>query len=167
MSYYAPTKEDRRIHSVFLDAVVGIELWELLGLSVHGGITSTVASGYITQWNEDFVDVRYDTRVGGLGPMFVARVEPFRPLCPGDCAHLSLSLEMTGALVLYTSDFPPGGDLYNFVWRMGGTLGYAVSPRWRIELGGRWMHVSNGQGLGPFNPSYEGAGVTFGSQLAF
>jgi len=165
VSYFAPTKPGRQIHSVFLDALVGVELWAPLGVSVHGGLTGTVASGYITQWDENFVDVRYDTSVGGAGPMFAIRIEPARPLCPGDCAGFSLSLDFTGALVLYTAHFPPGGDIYNFAWRMGGSLGYAVSPRCRLELGARWMHVSNGQGLGGFNPSYEGAGVTLGSQF--
>ncbi|MFO0554608.1 MAG: hypothetical protein U0271_39895 [Polyangiaceae bacterium] len=170
VSYFIPTKEDRPINSGFIDALFGVELWELLGLSVHGGLTGTVASGYITEWGDDFVDVRYDTSTGGLGPMVAVRFEPLRPLFSWacDCApDLSLSLDVTGALVLYTSDFPPGGDIYNFVWRVGGELGYAFSPRWRLELGGRWMHVSNGQGLGPFNPSYEGAGVTLGSQFRF
>jgi hypothetical protein len=170
VSYFAPTKEERQIHSAFLDATVGVELWAPLGVSIHGGLMGTVAWGHILQWGEDWTHVRYDTLAGGVGAMFTLRVEPFRPLCPGGCAGFSLSLDVTGAIVLYTSDFPPGGRLYNFVWRpLGGTLGYAVTPRWRIDLGVHWMHVSNGQGLGPEarNPSYEGVGATLGSQLSF
>jgi hypothetical protein len=43
--------------------------------------------------------------------------------------------------------------------RLGGSLCYRVSKREKIAIGGRWMHVSNGQGFNQHNPSYENAGV--------
>jgi hypothetical protein len=48
---------------------------------------------------------------------------------------------------------------------LGGTLAYEIAHGARVELGARWMHVSNGQGLGPFNPSYEAACILLGVQL--
>jgi hypothetical protein len=165
LSYFAPTKEERQIQTVFVDVLVGVNVWDLLGIDIYGGLTSTVAWGWITQFDDQFNDVRFDTQVGGIGPVFALRAEPLRPLCFAGCAGFSLALDASGALVLYSAHFPPGGDIYNLAWRVGGAIGYSVTPRWRIELGGRWMHVSNGQGIGAFNPSYEGVGVTLGSQL--
>jgi hypothetical protein len=165
VSYLAPTKADRQIQTVFFDVVVGVELWDFLGIDIYWGLTSTVAWGWISQLDDHFNDVRFDTLVGGLGPMLALRAEPLRPLCFAGCAGFSLALDASGAFVLYSAHFPPGGDIYNFAWRVGGTIGYSVTPRLRIELGGQWMHVSNGQGLGAFNPSYEGVGITLGSQI--
>jgi len=165
-SYFAPTKDDRRIQTVFFDVLVGVELEDSLGIDVYGGLTSTVAWGWITQLDDQFNDVRSDTKVAGLGPMFALRIEPLRPLCSPGYAGFSFALDASSAVILYSSHFPPGGDIYNFAWRVGGSLGYSWVPRLRIDLGGQWMHVSNGQGLGAFNPSYEGVGVTIGLQIA-
>jgi len=41
----------------------------------------------------------------------------------------------------------------------------ALVPR-RSRAGVRWMHVSNGQGLGAQNPSYEGIGFPIALSLA-
>jgi hypothetical protein len=166
-SYLAPTRSSRQVQTAILDLLFGVEVFDFFGIDLYAGLSVAGASGWITQWDDHFVDVRYDTRAGALGPVFVFRVEPFRPLCVanGGCAGFSFAVDAGGALLFYSSHFPPGGDIYDFAWRVGGTLGYQVTPRFRVELGGRWMHVSNGQGLGPFNPAYEGAGVTIGTQI--
>src|SRR5690606_20627380 len=60
--------------------------------------------------------------------------------------------------VFYRPDFPPGGDFYNLAWQLGGAVAVRITERLRLGFGVRWMHVSNGQGLGAQNPSYEGVG---------
>jgi hypothetical protein len=92
--------------------------------------------------------------------MFLLRVLPLR------IGRLSVTAEMVGAIVFYSSNFPPGGDIYNFTWRFGGAAGYQVTDSLRMMVGVRWRHVSNGQGLGPQNPSYEGIGFPIGLLLA-
>jgi lipid A 3-O-deacylase len=157
--YYLPTKTERHIDSVFLNAMIGTELVEVVGLDIYGGVTLTGAWGDIVQLDERFRDVRFGTRAFGAGPAFLLRLEPLR------FGGFSFAADMLGAIIFYDRDFPPGGDFYNLSWRIGGTLSYEIADGARVELGARWMHVSNGQGLGPFNPSYEGACVLLGVQL--
>lgn len=152
VEYYYPTHTSRQIHSAFLNAAAGAELARVVHLSALGGLTFTFADGDIVQWNESFQDVRYRAMAAGLGPMFLLRVAPLQ------FGRVSLGAEMVGAIVLYSTRFPPGGDIYNFTWRFGAAAGYRVSERWRLSVGARWMHVSNGQGLGAQNPSYEAIG---------
>ena len=94
--------------------------------------------------------------VFGAGPIFLIRCEPFH------VRWFAVSLDLLGGLVIYSDRFPPGGDIYNFTWRMGGALLFRLGPRLTLSVGARWMHVSNGQGLNPGNPSYEGVGVPLG-----
>jgi hypothetical protein len=138
---------------------LGLELCPPAGLSIYGGLTFTGAWGYILQWDEHFQDFRYDTGVFGVGPIFLLRLEPLR------IGGFSAGVELLGGIVVYTKGFPPGGDIYNFTFRMGVLLGYRISKSLKLEAGVRWMHVSNGQGLGPFNPSYEGLGFLTGVQF--
>lgn len=137
---------------MFPNAAIGVDVFPEIGLSAFGGVTLTYASGYILQWNDRFEDVRYDTEAAGVGPIFLLRWAPIR------VAGFALAAEMVGGIVLYSDDFPAGGDIYNFTWRFGGSLSYRVNDRLTFSAGVRWMHVSNGQGLGPQNPSYEGVG---------
>lgn len=153
--YYLPTSEDREIHSVFVNALFGVEVvprW----ITIAAGLTLTGAWGHIIQWNDDWEDVRYDTGVFGGGPMIIVRVEPLR------VGWFSLALDVSGALLVYSARFPPGGDWYNMSWRVGGVLGFRITDRLTLTAGARWMHVSNGQGLGGQNPSYEGVGFPVG-----
>ena len=76
--------------------------------------------------------------------------------------RFSISLDINEALILYTSHFPAGGDIYNFMHRLGGAICYRITKRDKISLGGRWMHVSNGQGFNEHNPSYQAAGANIG-----
>ena len=74
----------------------------------------------------------------------------------------SISPDFSGGLIFYSDKFPHGGDIYNFMWRMGGAVHYRFNKKYAINLNVKWMHVSNGQGLGPQNPSYEAWGIGFG-----
>jgi hypothetical protein len=62
---------------------------------------------------------------------------------------------------------PPGGDIYNFTWQLGGALAFRIDERFTLSAGVRRMHVSNGQGLVPRNPSYEGIGFPLGLAVRF
>lgn len=150
--YYVPLHDDRQIRSVFVDLLIGRKLVPIIGLSGYVGITSTHAWGSIVQYGERFQDVRYSTSVVGFGPVFLLRMQPLR------LGPVSLGLDAVGSLILYNHHFPPGGDIYNFSWRVGPSMKVQILDRLAGVAGFRWMHVSNGQGLGPQNPSYEGAG---------
>ena len=154
VAYYLPTDLDsRRIHSVFGSGLLGASLVRDRRLTVYGGVMTTAAWGSIVQWGEDFERVRFETRAGGAGPSVLVRGEPVQR------GRVSLRLEIGGSAIFYRPDFPPGGDFYNFAWQLGAAVAVRVSPRVRLGLGLRWMHVSNAQGLGPQNPSYEGVGL--------
>jgi opacity protein-like surface antigen len=157
--YYYPTHSSRRVHSAFLNAAIGAEVVRPLRLYALAGLTFTFADGDIVQWNDSFEDVRYRARAAGLGPMFLLRAMPVQ------LGRLSIGAEMVGAILLYSSRFPPGGDIYNFTWRFGGAVGYQLTERLQLTVGMRWMHVSNGQGLGPQNPSYEAIGFPIALSL--
>ena len=159
-AYYVPTDENRAVNSVFVNAAIGVDLLPSIGFSAFGGVTLTYATGHIVQWNDYFEDVRYETEAAGVGPIFLLRWAPLR------IAGVALAAEMVGGVVLYSNDFPAGGDIYNFTWRFGGSLSYQVDDELMISAGVRWMHVSNGQGLGPQNPSYEGVGFPISVTLA-
>ena len=160
-AYYVPTSDSRLIDSVFLNATIGLDVFPKLGFSAYGGVTLTYATGHILQWNDYFEDVRYETEAAGVGPIFLLRWAPFR------IAGFALAAEMVGGVVLYSNGFPAGGDIYNFTWRFGGSLSYEVRDELTLFAGVRWMHVSNGQGLGHHNPSYEGVGFPIGAMLTF
>jgi hypothetical protein len=156
--YYFPTKSDRPIQSGFVNVVSGLE-WVPGHLAFLGGVTTTGAEGYILQYNAQFQNVRYDTAALGIGPMFLLSWAPLH------MGRVSLALDAVGAIVFYDTHFPAGGDIYNFTWRLGGAVAVRIVPTISLSAGGRWMHVSNGQGLGPQNPSYEGAGFHLGVTL--
>lgn len=158
VEYYEPTHADRQIRSTFANALIGAEVWRDVGLDVYGGVTFTGATGNIVQSYSGHA-IRYDGSVDGVGPVLVVRIDPLR------ARVFSLAAEASGAVLFYTSHFPPGGDVYNFAWRLGGVIGVSLDARLRLEAGVHWMHVSNGQGIGPFNPSYEGVGGEVGVQM--
>jgi lipid A 3-O-deacylase len=150
---YFPTHRDRAIESTFLNLALGYEWTDFVAFSVWGGVTLTHAWGYIVQLDEHFHDVMYTTAAFGAGPLVGVRFDPLHAL------PVSLPLDVVGALVLYDKGFPAGGDIYNFTWRLGGSLAVHLTEQVMLTAGVRWMHVSNGQGLGPQNPSYEAVGV--------
>ena len=154
IEYYLPTKTGRAIHTGFVNSVFGVDL--LRGhLIIEAGVTMTVASGYINE------DPTQHATVVGAGPIIMFRCEPFR------IGPFSLLFDVVGALVVYSDNFPPGGDLYNFTWRLGGAFAVRLTERLTLTTGARWMHVSNGQGLTPKNPSYEGVGFPLGLLYRF
>jgi hypothetical protein len=54
--------------------------------------------------------------------------------------------------------FPAGGSAVNGYLRAGGGLRFDLSQRYAVEAGFHLAHVSNGGGLVPGNPAYNGQG---------
>ena len=153
LEYIVPYDASRQIRTVSINLYPGVQLFQRVHLSLHAGITATYAWGNIIQWDQNFQNVTYQTAAFGIGPGILIR---FEPLIVG---RFSLSVDVAEKLLFYTAHFPAGGDIYNFMSSLGGSICYRVSKRDKVSFGGRWMHVSNGQGLNQHNPSYEGAGV--------
>jgi hypothetical protein len=151
--YMAPYDPSRQIRTVSVNIYPSVQLFQRVHLSLGAGITTTYAWGNIIQYGSNFVPVTLQTAAFGIGPGLLVR---FEPLIVG---RFSLSLDMNLALILYSEHFPAGGDIYDFMLRFGGSICYRVTQRDKIALGGRWMHVSNGQGLNEHNPSYPSGGA--------
>ncbi len=152
LEYMAPYDASRLIRTACFNAYPSLQMFDRVHLSVGVGITATYAWGNITQSGKNFQDVTLQTAAFGIGPGILIR---FEPLIVG---RFSLSLDVNEALILYTAHFPAGGDIYDFMSKLGGAICYRVSKHDKIAIGGRWMHVSNGQGLTLHNPSYPSAG---------
>lgn len=162
VEYLAPTKADRRIQTVSADLGLAYTLSTRHQVAVGLSLTPTYAVGHIFQLDSTLQRVRYETSALGIGPTVRLRALPI-PLGP-----IRLGVEGSAGLLLYTERFPAGGDYYNGMLRAGPIAGITVSPSTRLLLSAKWTHVSNGQGLGPFNPSYEAWAFSMGAdhQLA-
>jgi len=65
-----------------------------------------------------------------------------------------------GPDVIFTNNpFPAGGTNYDFFLRAGGGAAFRLNESYWLEAGFRWTHISNGQGIGPGNPAWQGRGV--------
>lgn len=144
----------RDIDTTSFNVLVGRGLFDQEWLVWRAGVTGTYATGSIMQLDEHFHDVRLYNSAVGLGPVGLLRLQT------PELARLRLSLEGSGGFIVYSEHFPAGGDIYNFMWRAGLSLEARISARCSLGLGYRVMHVSNGQGLGPQNPSYEARGFS-------
>lgn len=159
--YYYPKNGDRQIHSVFSYTLFGYEFVNKLHYSLYGGIVWTYAWGNIEQWDDNFNTKRFDANASGIGPIFLIEVDFLR------LKRFYISGDLLFGIILYNTNFPPGGDIYNLFFKIGPSFGFVVSDTTSLNLGIRFMHVSNGQGLGNFNPSYEGIGLSFSVQKSF
>jgi hypothetical protein len=98
---------------------------------------------------------------GGAGGELSARVIPFpgwrlRPYLRGS----------TGMLLFLRQPFLPGGDVYEFILQLGAGLEVTVNDRLSLFAELHATHLSNGQGLGPFNPAFTGEGGLVGAAYA-
>ncbi len=66
-------------------------------------------------------------------------------------------------LLFLRQPFLPGGDFYDFITQLGVGLEVPVSDRLSLIADVHAVHLSNGQGLGPFNPAFTGGGVLLGA----
>jgi lipid A 3-O-deacylase len=154
VEYLAPIHPYRSIQTISGNLLLGV--YRNRHFSIYGGFTATYAWGTIIQWDSNFNNITYKNKALGLGPVFLIRYEIF--IYKG----LSISPDFSGGIILYSSKFPYGGDIYNFMWRLGGAIHYHINKMWEVNINAKWMHVSNGQGLGPWNPSYEAEGIGIG-----
>jgi hypothetical protein len=101
------------------------------------------------------------TANGGAGGELGARLVPFPrgPVRP--------YLRVSGGLLLFLrGPFLPGGDTYDFILQLGVGLEVPVGERWSLFGDLHAVHLSNGQGLGPFNPAFTGEGGLIGAAYA-
>ena len=154
-----PVKDDRDITTYNINVYSHIEGLSFNKLSVYAGLTATYAHGSMTQLEGEFSlgtlhEAEYDTNGAGIGPGILLNLDLW------DNDQLSTHLFGSGHLIFYNKDFPTGGDQYNFMWRGGPVIRYALDNAHNIGFGYQWMHVSNGQGVGPKNPAYDAKGMT-------
>ncbi len=162
--YLFPQEESRDIRTLNLNIYYPIAEIKMLRLSLLAGLTATFASGEISQLEGELSEgtlheVTYDSDGIGIGPGLLVDLNLL--------THKSIAfhLQAGGGVLLYDRDFPAGGDRYNFMWRVGPVLRYGFGDKQSISFGWIWTHVSNGQGFGSNNPSYDAHGPTL--QFAF
>ncbi len=157
VEYYYPMRAVRDIETFSINALYGKEWDNNWRFSLLYGATTTTAWGRIIQSERNRKDIVYENRVLGFGPIFSLKVEPIT------YENFSLAPEFLGGIIFYSERFPVGGDIYNFMWRIGGSVNYTFPKSdYVLSLNFRRMHVSNGQRGPSKNPSYEalGYGIT-------
>lgn len=151
--YLRPIHENRQIDTRTLNLLFGWERWPEHPFTFLFGLSLTHAAGEISQRDENFTERVLPSEATGLGPVFKVKFEPFV------YRRLSAGAEIWGGVILYSDHFPAGGDIYNFMQRAGFSVSYRTRDgRHQVQASWKWMHVSNGQGIGDYNPSYEGSG---------
>lgn len=153
----APTKDDRPLDTLNLQAFLFEKRYAPLRLQLRVGATVTRVTGHIVQLEGSFEEgtlreVRLDSPAWGLGPVAEARFDVWH------AGPLELAIDVSTGVMLYDRSFPAGGEHYNGMFQAGPTVRYALGNDYDLSIGYRWMHVSNGRGLGPRNPAYEAKG---------
>lgn len=161
LEYYSPSHWNRQINTINLNGLIGKEYVPKFGLQIFAGITITHAWGNTIMVNEFLKEEQYETSAMGIGSVILFRLQPLT------ISNFFFSIDALGGIILYNKSFPPHGDIYNFMFRLGGTVGYYIGDNFRINLGLRRMHISNGQGVGSFNPFYEGEGLSLNLSKEF
>ena len=166
VEYLSPTEDSRNIRTINLNAYYLVRKIKTANISIYAGLTATYANGDIMQLEGDINqgtlrEVKYENEAAGIGPGMQA---DFRFWSKN---KLSLHLDVSGSVIFYNKDFPAGGGRYNFMWRGGASLSHTIGTDQDIGIGYHLMHVSNGQGLGPQNPSYGAQGVSLQYSVAF
>lgn len=166
LEYYYSTENSRNIDTINFNAYFPVKEFKKLNLILYGGLTGTFATGNITQLEGDLNEgtlgeVNYETEAFGVGPGLWVN------FCFLNMNAMSIHLEGSGNLIVYNKKFPAGGDWYNFMWRFGPVLKFPIGISGGIGIGYNWMHVSNGQGIGPSNPSYDAQGISLHFSKSF
>lgn len=166
VDYFYPVEKSRNIDTINFNAYYPIKEFNKIGLILYGELTCTFASGDITQLEGEFSEgtlheVNYDNEAFGIGPGLWTDFSVLN----GDT--ISFHIGGGGNFIAYNKNFPAGGDRYNFMWRAGPMLKIHIGNKRNIGIGYLWMHVSNGQGAGPQNPSYEAQGISVYFSSAF
>jgi hypothetical protein len=101
------------------------------------------------------------TANGGAGGELALRLLPFPHWPVRPYGRLS-----AGLLLFLRGPFLPGGDFYDFILIGGAGLEVPLGPRVALFGDLHVTHLSNGQGLGAFNPSFNGWGALVGVNYA-
>ncbi|MFZ5550729.1 MAG: hypothetical protein ACOZJX_18675 [Pseudomonadota bacterium] len=164
---YAPLHADRQLQLTHLD----LSWWrkDTLGgrLTLRLGLGLTRATGSIEQWRDDTPGaapalVTLDSPAWGAGVTASARWQA-RAWGGGVNPGGRLSLDAAASAMAYDRRFPAGGLHYDGMFRFGPTIEWDLADG-ALAVGARWMHLSNGRGLTPRNPSYEGQGMVLAWQ---
>lgn len=161
IEYYSPSHWNRQINTINLNGLIGKEFIRTIGLQIFAGFTITHAWGNTIMVNEFLKEAKYETSAMGIGPVILLRLQPIT------IGNFSFSVDALGGIILYNKSFPPRGDIYNFMLRLGGTITFYIDNNYYVNLGLRRMHISNGQGVGSFNPFYEGTGLSLNLSKQF
>ncbi len=150
-----PSSNYQTIHTTSLNALFWTNYFKKAKLNIDVGLTATYAWGTSLDWytstNNNLVYIK--TAAFGAGPVLKFSQNIF------EMNRFSVSGTASAGAIFYGKNFPPGGDLYNFMLRAGVDFGYKMNENITLKLCTKWMHVSNGQGSGPHNPYYEGYGL--------
>jgi hypothetical protein len=153
IDYTLPYNYYRQIQSVSLNLFFWKPYSKKVAVYLHPGLIATFSRGNIIR--EAYVDsllteIKTNTSAFGIGPALqvVYPILVFK--------KISLEANVSAAFLLYTSKFPPGGDFYNFLGRPGASVSLRLDKKSSLRLNCQWLHLSNGKGLGPDNPVYEG-----------
>jgi len=157
-SYYTPTQDHREIEITTVDLSRAWRIWG--GLEIQRRLGLFHASGKRTDAPDG---VNPDSAATGVTAGAALRWYPF------DFLHLRRARPFIegSAQFLYTSGthdgFPSGGSGVNGFERAGAGVLIRLGPRLDLEVSYQWWsHVSNGTGLSPQNPMWNGHGGTVG-----
>lgn len=127
-------------------------------LEIQLGVTASRARGTIVQRPGSLEDgtlrtVELASSAWGIGPTAAATLKLI------DFGQTRLNLDVAGSAMLYDRPFPSGGSRYNGMIQAGPSVRTSLDHGRRLAAGVRWTHISNGQGLGAHNPSFDGRGI--------
>ena len=151
--YIFSADNNKDIETISFNLIYGWEYSKNTALTLGTGMTITHAWGTISRWTTKNKKIHFNNNTFGVGPVLFLKYEPY------NYRNFSVSPELSGGVILYSENFPTGGDIYNFMLRIGSSINYRMpNKKYGISLNAKWMHVSNGKGAVPENPMYEGFG---------
>jgi hypothetical protein len=163
--HYATTLEyysSEELNASFVNKPISIAQF---GTQIDYYLLDRIAIGSIAQIvlprGERIIDGKgYPANTIGVGLGASLRIEVL------NFSHHLFYVEIHRGMVFTADRFPPGGTQWNFMVKNG--LGYTIhlSDKKYLLFGWRWMHISNGTGLVPTNPAYDGNGLYIGFKFA-
>jgi len=155
---FATTQANRQLHLVNAHVYLVQKAVDPPNLVLRLGLSVSRATGSITQVVGSLEDgtLRQEVIASpalGLGPSAEAKLSIFR------IGSALLSLDVSAAAMLYDRPFPAGGMRYDGMFQVGPGVDFSSRPGQHLALGVRWLHISNGHGLSPRNPMFEGRGL--------
>jgi opacity protein-like surface antigen len=124
-----------------------------------GGELGLHGSGGTVQYL--FEPTRYASDTSGFSTSAFARLYAL------GSPRFDLFVEGAGGFIKFKEPFPPNGTIINGLLRYGAGLRVGISRRVSADVGYRHAHISNGMGLVPLNPSFDGNGAFAGITMRF